>query len=59
MADYHDQIFKEAGVTPAQLREDPSLIDKLVEIGMRITRGQANPHILAYELKQQETPDAS
>jgi len=49
--DYIEEIFEEADITPEQLRDDPSLMEGLVERGMRITRGQANPHILAYELK--------
>lgn len=50
--DYIAETFEQADITPAELRDDPSLIERLVEMGMRITRGQANPHILAHELKQ-------
>lgn len=49
---YIEQTFKEAGITPAQLKTDPTLIDALVRVGMRVTRGQANPHILRHELEQ-------
>lgn len=47
---YIEQTFQETGITPQQLNKDPSLIERLVEAGMRITRGQANPHLLEAEL---------
>ncbi len=50
--DYIAETFEQADITPEELREDPSLMEKLIETGMRITNGQANPHILALELRQ-------
>lgn len=50
MTDYIQQIFERASVSPADLQADPSLIDRLVEEGMRVTKGQANRSILANEL---------
>lgn len=52
MIDYIQETFETADIEPAELRANPGLLERLVEIGMRVTRGQANPHILAHELKQ-------
>jgi hypothetical protein len=50
--DYINETFEQADITPDQLRENPNLIETLIETGMRITHGQANPHILAIELRR-------
>lgn len=50
MVDYIEQTFEKAGITPAELKADPSLVGRLVEVGMQVTRGQANRWLLEGEL---------
>lgn len=50
MSDFIAEIFEQADITPEELRDDRELLEQLIERGVRISGGAADPHQLHIDL---------